>query len=124
MRANSDLVFRGAHAPSRAIASPARTFGAAPKRTWHSVAVPGCMERKVRDDEGVIASTRGRVRSPDETESVAGEIEAHEVLQTPFFAKSNRLESAKSWTKRSRQAQVESLGLEQFPLEGIFKGTR
>jgi hypothetical protein len=59
MRISSELVFRGAHAPSRATVSPARTFGAAPKRTWHSVAVPGCLERKVCDDEGVIASTRG-----------------------------------------------------------------
>ena len=57
--------------PSRTIASPVRqsdgllpwrdwTCGAAPKRTWHGVAVPRCLGRKVRDDEGVIARSPRR----------------------------------------------------------------
>jgi hypothetical protein len=60
--------FWGAHAPSRAIASPARTFGAAPKRTWHGVAVPRCLRRKVRDDKASSPGRRGD-RSPDESEN-------------------------------------------------------
>jgi len=45
----------GAHAPSRA------GFGASPKQS-----LCGAFNEKVRDDEGVIAGTRGRVRSPEE----------------------------------------------------------
>ncbi|PYK41476.1 MAG: hypothetical protein DME60_03180 [Verrucomicrobia bacterium] len=42
----------GAHVASRA------GFGAAPKRTLHG-ATGALLRRKVRDDDGVIASTRG-----------------------------------------------------------------
>ena len=45
-------------------------FGASPKRTLSTVN-PAAKEEEVRDDEGVIASTRGRVRSPDVTKELS-----------------------------------------------------
>jgi hypothetical protein len=47
-------VFWGAHAPSRA------GFGASPKPTWHGTeGLHPRAKKKVRDDEGVVTSTRG-----------------------------------------------------------------
>ena len=54
-------VFLGAHAPSRA------GCGALAATNFQGNGLGVAGRRKVRDDEGVIASTRGRVRSPDQT---------------------------------------------------------
>ena len=49
----------GAHAPSRA------GFGALAETSFAGSGVPCAWKKKIRDDEGVIASTRGRMRSPE-----------------------------------------------------------
>ena len=55
--------FWGAHAPSRADCG---ALAAMDLRTARNVPFPDeACPKKVRNDEGVIASTRGRVRSPD-----------------------------------------------------------